>query len=841
MKPRILIFRVSDPKEARARGKADGSATRPFPTLEAARDALRKLRRQGRLNAPVHVRVAPGAYRLTRPLVFTPEDGGTAKCPVTWSGCGGRPILSGGRQITGWSQGAINCVPCWQVVLPEVKAGKWWFTQLFVNGRRRLRARLPKQGFYRFTGVPEAETKADTGAFFHAAMSACFARGEVRAFRNLADIEVVVPDHWYENHLRVASVDEKTGVIHFATQGLSRFSKDETGRHARFRLDHVIEACTEPGDWVLDRTTGTLSYIPLSGEDLGAAVIEAPALERLLDIQGDALDSKKRVRWLRFERFDLRHTEWELPRDNPGANQAAFNVPAAVRFVGAEECALYACRVSQVAGWGVELLRGCHRNRIVACAVHDLGGGGIKVGHEGGLAQMWVTGKHAAFTGMDPVALGWGPCREEEGGLLPGRDAAEPSATTVSDCSIHDGGIIFHSAIGIWVGDASRNRIVHNCIFNFNYTGISCGWNWGYMPAFACDNRIEGNHIHHIGHGMLSDMGGIYTLGRQAGSRVRRNFIHDVHSNGYGGWGIYPDQGTSWLLIEENVVCGTKCGGFHQNIGRDNTVRRNLFAASAECQAIVTESQMVRPLTFEKNLVQGAGDGRLWSGFWGGGWDHLRCEGNVYASEPGRPARFGRQNWAEWQTDGRDRDGRLMDAILLDAGGAVPVAGNPDALRAVGLTPKRLARIMADAGPRFRGALPPSIDAVPAEPERRRAIVESCFLPEPAQWRVEGTGGYTFQRLPKTVVAAPGKPLPLSLTLENRGDALAKGRYRLRVVPAAAARITGPKELKVALQPGERTALEASVTATGKAKTFRIEALAEGRRLWDSCLFWETT
>jgi hypothetical protein len=452
---------------------------------------------------------------------------------------------------------------------------------------------------------------------------------------------------------------------------------------------------------------------------------------------------------------------------------------------------------------------------------------------------MWVTGNHAAFNGMDPVALGWGPCREEEGGLLPGRDTAEPSATTVSDCSVHDGGIIFHSAIGIWVGDASRNRIVHNAIWNFNYTGISCGWNWGYMPAFACDNRIEGNHIHHIGHGMLSDMGGIYTLGRQAGSRVGRNFIHDVHSNGYGGWGIYPDEGTSWMLIEENVVCSTKCGGFHQNIGRDNTVRRNLFAASAECQLIVTQSQMVRPLTFEKNLVQGAGDGRLWSGFWGGGWDHLRCEGNVYAGDPGRPARFCRQSWEEWRAGGQDAKGQLLDAILLDADGAAPAAGNPAALRAVGLTPGLLARIVAEAGPRFHGALPPSIDAVAAEPEHRRAIVESCFLPEPAQWLVEGRGGHKFQRLPAIAVAAPGKPVPLSLTLENRGDAPARGRYRLRVVPAAAARIKGPRAIQVRLPPGGRAALDAEVVATGKAKTFRIEAVAVGGGLCDSCLFWE--
>ena len=131
--------------KAKAKAKADGSAARPFASLEAARDALRKLRRRGVIKSPVRVLIAPGVYRLTAPLVFTPEDGGSERHPVTWSGDGGRALLSGARAITGWSEGTINGRPCWTAQLPEVAAGRWWFTQLFVNGRRRPPARPPAQ------------------------------------------------------------------------------------------------------------------------------------------------------------------------------------------------------------------------------------------------------------------------------------------------------------------------------------------------------------------------------------------------------------------------------------------------------------------------------------------------------------------------------------------------------------------------------------------------------------------------------------------------------------------------------------------------------------------------
>ncbi len=826
--PKSIRLHVS----AAATGKADGSAAKPFATLEAARDALRKLRRRGPATT-AEVLVAPGVYRLAAPLAFTPEDGGTAKHPVTWRGDGGRPLLSGARAISGWSDGTINGRPCWQAVLPEVATGSWWFTQLFVNGRRRLRARLPKRGFHHFAGVPAEEAKGDSGKMFHGAMSALFNPGEVRQFRNLADIDVVVPDHWYENHLRIASVDEEAGVIHFATKGYSRFSRDETGRHTRFRLDHVAEGCTDPGDWYLDRPTGTLSYLPMPGEARTATLVEAPVLQRLLDVQGDALDPQRRVCHLRFEFLDLRHADWELPRNNPGSIQSAFQVPAAVRLVGAEDCALYGCRVSQVSGWGIEVLRGCRRNRVVACAVHDLGGGGVKVGHEGGLTRRWADGNHGAFAGLDPVSLGWGPCREDAGGQVAGRDRAESSETTISDCSIHDGGLIFHSAIGVWVGDASRNHILHNHIWNFSYSGISVGWTWGFAPAYTYGNRIEGNRIHSIGHGVLSDMGAIYTLGRQAGGTISRNYISDVHSYGYGGWGIYPDEGTSWMTIEDNVVCGTKCGGFHQHYGRDNLVRHNLFLDAIENQVQVSRREVVRSVVFIGNVVQGAGSGSLWQGE---GWRSARIDGNVYAGDPDRPMLFGGKSWQAWRTNGRDSSGQLADAMPLDAAGASPAVANPAALVAAGIKPKQVAAVVAAAGPRLRDVLPAGIDAIPTDAEAPRPIVEPCLWPWAAEWPTATGGEHPWSKLPSTAPVQAGVAQPVSLTVENRGDAPARGRYSLRVVPSGAARLSGLTTLVVTLKAGGRTQLDTTVTATGKARAFSLEAVASGPGLVDTCL-----
>ena len=43
-------------------------------------------------------------------------------------------------------------------------------------------------------------------------------------------------------------------------------------------------------------------------------------------------------------------------------------------------------------------------------------------------------------------------------------------------------------------------------------------------------------------------------LGVQPGSVIRYNLIHDIEKANYGGWAIYPDEGSSHLLIENNIV-----------------------------------------------------------------------------------------------------------------------------------------------------------------------------------------------------------------------------------------------------------------------------------------------
>jgi hypothetical protein len=66
-------------------------------------------------------------------------------------------------------------------------------------------------------------------------------------------------------------------------------------------------------------------------------------------------------------------------------------------------------------------------------------------------------------------------------------------------------------------------------------------------------------------------LSGIYTLGISTNTVIENNVCHDIVAWGYGGWGLYADQASSGILLQNNVVYRTKSAGFHQHFGMNNT------------------------------------------------------------------------------------------------------------------------------------------------------------------------------------------------------------------------------------------------------------------------------
>ena len=622
------------------------SPQQALATLKAARDLVRTMRAANatvpaaaaKLTGPVRIELAPGLYPLSETFTLAPEDSGTAEAPVTYAAATpGTVIISGEVKLPPWKAGELRGKPVWVCTLPAAVLlpadGSPAFRSLWMSGTRRTWARHPNAGGYaKIEAIPERPA----GDWTVGPNSFKFAAADAPAWQAAGvGAEVTTFTRWVDSHLRVTAVDEATRMARFATPNVISLDPENL-----YFIEGAAGLLDEPGEWWCDAATRTLYTIPLPGDTMDAEAF-VPRLSELARVQGDCAKGEF-VQHVKFEGLTFAHARWwfapgwtaDWPAHKPvGFAQAAMGAPGAVVLEGARHVSFDRCTVRAVEAYGIELGRGTADCRLFACTITDLGAGGIKIG--------------------EPII------RAGE------NDKAQRN--TVLNCTITDGGHIHHQAIGVWIGQSAGNTLAHNLIAEFDYSGISIGWTWGYGPSAAGGNIVEWNEVRNLGtrpgntQPPLGDMAGIYTLGTQPATVIGSNYFHDIAGNSI-AWGIYFDEGTTGVVAESNIVLRTSHGGFHQHYGKDNIVRGNLFADGRDAQLWRTRREEHNSFTFEKNVVIGAGDQWL-AGDWSAGFVmrsnlHWRTDGKPLALPGGR-------TFAQWQAAGFDAGSSVTDPGLV--------------------------------------------------------------------------------------------------------------------------------------------------------------------------------
>ena len=634
----------------------------PLATLVRAQALARAGKQAAAGNAPrgpIRVLIGPGTYELAAPLVFTAADSGTAEAPVSYEAVtAGTVTLSGGIRLKARSAARAGQPAVFD--LPPAGADTWrGGGQLFVNGERATLARQPKAGKTWFVqrSVPlESEPEAQKGhqAFAPSADALAWLTGLSAAERSRAVVQLL--HSWNSSQHHVSDVNAATGVVRLTPP--SKWAFLSTGPSQRWYVENVPSALTAGGEWIATDTD--VRYLPTPAQAAQPLDAVLPVLERLVVIRGDAAAGQW-VDHLAFRGLKFAHTRFLTPADGFVDPQAAIGVGAAIEVDGARHLTLDQCSVSQTGGYGVWLRRSVADSRIAGSDFHDLGGGGVQIG----VARAAPT------------------------------DGQATARNTVQNNRISDTGQVFPGAVGIWIGQAYDATVSNNFIHDTSYTGISVGWTWGFGPAASGRHTISNNLLVNIGGARLSDQGGIYTLGTLTGTVISGNVIREVRAYpAYGpgptggAWGIYNDEGTSGVVVENNIVVGTDSGGYHLNKGRANSVRNNLFAGGTTGEVRLSQ------------LDSGAPQATL--------------DGNILISKAGQPfaALATAQNLAFTRNLVSGTGAALpLDLAKCGAGcetskAAVSAAADPKALVFTGLdaaTTARLAATVAAAGAQSAG------------------------------------------------------------------------------------------------------------------------------------------
>ena len=705
----------------------------PLASLAGARQAIRNLPHP--LTEPITVSFHAGTYRIAEPVVFEAQDSGDNDHPITYQAAPQATVyLSGSRKLPDFKEDGHGR---WVLKTPE---GTPVFEQLWINQQRATRARINQPNTRYLLSVIDEHAVPNSKNLFEQKLQ-CNPEDLV-AFKKLTEKEIqaaVVSFYhkWDSTRRTVYAVDPDRGTL--TIRGARLKSNTRFDHLTGFVIENLPTLLDEPGEWFLS-TAGELSYLPRPGEKISNTSATYPVAEKLLIFKGSPLAP---IHDLNFVGLHFIEAKGVTTIATAEPNQAAAHtVDAIISLQHAQRIKFLDNEIAHFASYGISLGQGCQADTIEHCLITDMGAGGIKVGTLSDEAKSENQVHHHR----------------------------------IYNNIIRDGGIFFPCAVGIWLGSTADNAVLHNEVSDLYYTAISVGWRWGYAPSYAKRNQIEWNHLHHLGKGLLSDMGGVYTLGPSEGTSVSHNLIHDVTCFTYGGWGLYTDEGSSGITMEGNVTYNTTDGGFHQHYGENNMIRNNIFAFSEEYQAKRSRDEEHLSFTFENNLVV-YHQGDLFGGLWSNGPTHVLLKNNLYWDYRGTPPTFTTKklSLANWQKTGQDLGSVIADPLFENATAHdFRLKANSPALR-LGFKPIDVSP-MGVEGTAWR-KLAEQFKRAPDAPRPPRPLAPPANIYQGFEDRIvdlhypfaNGHLGLTALREPGKVVASLGDSVEISNVQKSKG------------------------------------------------------------------------
>ena len=533
-----------------------GTATAPMRTLQTAINMAISTTAKD----TAYIEVAPGHYPMQQSCRITAPN----KRPIVIRSTNGKARFIGGRRVYNWEHTPGNR---YRAYIPEAKDNGYTFEQFFVNGRRATLARTPNSGFYHVQQV--TETVSDSGKSTRESYASLRIEAE-----NGKELEHVWPGEngrpkasfyhkWSNSKLHIDVINKTDNTFNIGGKRLPPLNTITAGTpYYLYDYAHALDA---QGEWYMDYESGYLTYIPLAGERLENAECYIPTTGRWVELTGN---KNGYIENIMFEGITFEVSKFSLPRTGYYPTQAATTADGAIELNFTKNISFNNCTFKSSGGYAIWIKEQSHGTTVRGCYIHDCGAGGIRIG-----LTTYKNGESIT------------------------------SGNTIDNNIIKECGKEIAEGVGIAIHHSADNNITHNDISYLFYSGISMGWRWGYGASPACNNTIAYNHIHHIGNGILSDLGGIYTLGEGTGNTIKGNVIHDIEAASYGGWGIYTDEGSSNIEITENLVYRCHDGAFHQHYGKNNTVENNIFAFGNNCQMQTSRAEAHNSFTFRRNII----------------------------------------------------------------------------------------------------------------------------------------------------------------------------------------------------------------------------------------------
>lgn len=581
--------------------EGDGSAAKPFATLERAKEKVREIKAKD----GVAVELADGFYPLDDTLVFDENDSGTKSGPIIYRAAeGAHPIISGGKIFEGEWEVAdeVDWLPDGLTAYKAHLERNEKLRAIYVNGTRASMTRrsetpLHSTGFFSVTAGQadwawiSSTNDLKTGTVFPASFNL------PADTPNPQNIELESGSTWVKATVCAESLeltdDGDTKVnfqMPYAAIAQNLGWNTNYNPDARNDVVNVFEWLDSAGQFYFDQSGSTLYYIPREGEDINTAQVVIPELEKLVEISGSE-PKKKYAEYITFKGLTFAYSDWNLYElDGSHGNATtqgctiytkfsdvfwhndlyrAFDVaPAAVHVSSAHDINFIDGGFESTGYLGIHLENDVYDCNIIGNFVGYTGGGGVVVGHLQHIYENDTEKQRVSETSA-------GPDKEK----FPAGTEAVPKNIVIKDNYFLENCYFFPGNSPITSFFTYNLTVEHNFIYKCSYSGMSIGWGWcnfdgtdesqlpGQPTTTSRFNHVNYNRVEEIC-SVLQDAGGIYTLGQQGNddwsemTEMTYNYINcfrkPTAANGSRMVnGFHPDEGSAYILFDHNVVTNT--------------------------------------------------------------------------------------------------------------------------------------------------------------------------------------------------------------------------------------------------------------------------------------------
>lgn len=437
--------------------------------------------------------------------------------------------MSGGVPITGWTQVSGNT---YSATVPSLS----YVNQLFINNQRIVRTRVPTN-FSDYLQYAASLNDPVRGRYGFQYQPGQF------DYKSLADAMVVVYHSWTESHHYIDQLITANNTVFFTNPSDQPIGTFGIQGQQRFHIENLCEALI-PNSFCFVNETKTVYLMTDGSYNPNDVQVITPVKEIVLLLAGDDVDHP--VEDVIINDVMIQHGAWHIDRyQQADAADAGFLKFATFIVANASLVVLSNIEISHTGAYGLWINAGTEKIDFLNSLITDTGAGGIWIGRE--------------LVLLSQIA----------------------NSIKIISNEISYGGNVFPCGVGIVDSTSSDVIIADNIIHHQRYNGISIGSSIGYDPTGTKNVLVQGNYIYSIGQHVLCDQGGIYTIGALKNTVIHGNVIKNVFSYSVLMWGIYLDEGTSDVIVSNNVVYNTGWSALFQNYGANNTIVNNVFARAS--------------------------------------------------------------------------------------------------------------------------------------------------------------------------------------------------------------------------------------------------------------------